>query len=158
MAKLALLLLLAQSIAGVSVPPRMGHPVVEDQDDQPARSLEDEQERREGRLLARGTSVGADFSQVQLTYLGRDRLLSFNQWTGEYELWQYGELTPLQRTSSRTLDYPVCTSSLCALHACREAAAEPMRCTELATTLEWSLECVAISRVCLCGIHRAAHA
>ena len=48
MAKLALLLLLAQSIAGVSVPPRMGHPVVEDQDDQPARSLEDEQERREG--------------------------------------------------------------------------------------------------------------
>ena len=30
-----------------------------------------------------------DHSQVQLTYLGRDRVLAFNQWTGEHSLWQF---------------------------------------------------------------------
>ena len=29
-----------------------------------------------------------DFSKVSLTYLGRNRLLSFNQWTGDHVLWQ----------------------------------------------------------------------
>ena len=51
------------------------------------------EEERESALLSRGTSVRADFSQVQLTYLGRDRMLSFNQWTGSYELWQFGMCT-----------------------------------------------------------------
>ena len=30
-----------------------------------------------------------DHSQVSLTYLGRDRVLAFNQWTGEHALWQF---------------------------------------------------------------------
>merc|ERR1719478_193973 len=30
-----------------------------------------------------------DHSQVQLTYIGRDRILAFNQWTGEHSLWQF---------------------------------------------------------------------
>ena len=33
--------------------------------------------------------VRTDFSQVQLSYLGRDRVLAFNQWTGEHALWQF---------------------------------------------------------------------
>lgn len=36
-----------------------------------------------------------DFSGVAMTYLGRNRVLSFNQWNGEYSLWQYG--TPRQK-------------------------------------------------------------
>ena len=36
-----------------------------------------------------GRATRADFSRVQLTYLGRDRVLAFNQWTGEYALWQF---------------------------------------------------------------------
>ena len=36
-----------------------------------------------------------DFSRVQLTYLGRERVLAFDQWTGEHALWQLerGELS-----------------------------------------------------------------
>lgn len=45
-------------------------------------------DERESRMLARGTATRPDFG-TQLTYIGRDRLLSFNQWTGEYALWRY---------------------------------------------------------------------
>ena len=57
------------------------------------------------------TAPRHDFSGVQMTYLGRDRVLSFNQWSGEYSLWQYGALraahslgahplTPLPRSAA----------------------------------------------------------
>ena len=41
------------------------------------------------RAQADGVSTRADFSRVQLTYLGRDRVLAFNQWTGDHSLWQF---------------------------------------------------------------------
>ncbi len=36
---------------------------------------------------ARAPPPRTDFSRLQLKYLGRDRVLSFNQWSGDYALW-----------------------------------------------------------------------
>ena len=38
---------------------------------------------------AEGVATRADFSRAQLTYLGRDRVLAFNQWTGDHALWTF---------------------------------------------------------------------
>jgi hypothetical protein len=96
---------LSVGAVGARAPAHDGHllaPVEED----PAGSFAEDQERREAHLLARGSSVRADFSQVQLTYLGRDRLLSFNQWTGEYDLWQYGARTSVSTPARPSTQLP----------------------------------------------------
>ena len=95
MARRALPVVLAAACVGVhALPPVRLTPkgsigAVEEPDDQLPKPDADWEEERESALLARGTTARADFSQVQLTYLGRDRVLSFNQWTGGYELWQF---------------------------------------------------------------------
>ena len=42
-----------------------------------------------GELLAAAATHRASFQAVELAYLGRVRVLKFNQWTGQYALWQY---------------------------------------------------------------------
>ena len=40
-----------------------------------------------GSLSSAAGSLRPDFSHVALTYLGRERVLAFDQWTGEHALW-----------------------------------------------------------------------
>ena len=88
----------------VRLTPKGSIGAVEEPDERPGSDWEEE---RESVLLARGTTARADFSQVQLTYLGRDRVLSFNQWTGGYELWQF-ERTRLSKCDA--LSWPPLSS------------------------------------------------
>ena len=56
------------------------------------------QEEVEESLLANAAADGgvtaarADWSKMAMVYLGQDRLYTFNQWSGDYSVWQYGAL------------------------------------------------------------------
>ena len=66
----------------------------------PDRSAEQllRQEEVEESLLATAAADGgataarADWSKMAMVYLGQDRLYTFNQWSGDYSVWQYGAL------------------------------------------------------------------
>lgn len=68
----------------------------------PGRSAEQllRQEEVEESLLANAAADGgattarADWSKMAMVYLGQDRLYTFNQWSGDYSVWQYGALIP----------------------------------------------------------------
>ena len=81
----------------------------------PDRSAEQllRQEEVEESLLARAAAGGgataarADWSKMAMVYLGQDRLYTFNQWSGDYSVWQYGALAP-----------PPPSTAHCAAHTC----------------------------------------
>ena len=58
------------------------------------------QQEVEESLLARAATDGgataarADWSKMAMVYLGQDRLYTFNQWSGDYSVWEYGARCP----------------------------------------------------------------
>jgi len=81
----------------------------------PDRSAEQllRQEEVEESLLASAAADGgataarADWSKMAMVYLGQDRLYTFNQWSGDYSVWQYGALACPANTDGYRV--PSCT-------------------------------------------------